>query len=258
LAAAPYDPKRRAPGVLANQIAASLALEACAKQSDDSGAGASLGYQHGRALVASEKFSEARRDFEDAIAHGYPAARIDLARLLSNPGGGMLDLPRAIALDEQSWHEGMSVAASDLGALYEHGVDSGIAGNTTVLPVNEAEAWIWYQRAADAGEPNALARFASRQDLAAASEQSPTKKRALQLEAFKFYAAAAERARLEGWPDGAWEIWRHRRATFARLLEREGMIDETAAAYRDVVKRNTAPKTVWDRLSLTGPVAVSQ
>ena len=258
LAAAPYDPKRRASGVLANQIAASLALEACAKPNDDSGANARLGYQHGRALMASDKYSEARRDFEDAIARGYFAARIDLARLLSNPAGAMLDLPRAISLDEQSWHDGMSVAAFDLGVLYEHGVNAGNAGTTAVLPVNEAEAWIWYQRAADAGEPNALARFASRQDLAAASEKSPTKKQALQLEAFKFYAAAAERARLEGWPDAAWETWRHRRATLARLLERGGMIGETAAAYGEVVNRNAAPVTVWDRLSLTRPAAVSQ
>jgi TPR repeat protein len=110
------------------------------------------------------------------------------------------------------------------------------------LPVNEAQAWIWYRRAAEAGEPNALARFGSRQDLAAASEENPTKKQALQLEAFKFYAAAAERARLEDWPDGAWEVWRHRRATLARLLERAGMIDETAAAYVDVVKTISAAK----------------
>jgi len=252
LAAAPYDPKRRAPGVLAHQIAVSLALEACAKQNDDSGARATLAYQHGRALLASDKFPDARRDFEDAIARGHFAARIDLARLLSNPGSGMLDLPRAISLDEQSWRDGMSVAAFDLGALYEHGVNSGVAGTTAVLLVNEAEAWIWYQRAADAGEPDALARFASRQDLAAASEESPTKKQALQLEAFKFYAAAAERARLEDWPDGAWEVWRHRRATLARLLEREGKIGETAAVYGDVIKRNAAPISVWDRLPLIG------
>jgi WD40 repeat protein/serine/threonine protein kinase len=248
LAAAPYDPKRRAPGVVANQLGASLALEACAKQNDDSGARASLVYQHGRALMASDKFPDARRDFEDAIALGYRAARIDLARLLSNPASGILDLPRAILLDEQSWHDGMSVAAFDLGTLYEHGVSSGDAGTPAPLPMNETEAWIWYQRAADAGEPNALARFAARQDLAAAYEESPPKKTALQLKAFKFYAAAAERARLEDWPDSAWEVWRHRRATLARLLEREGMIGETAAAYSDVM-RNAAPTTVWDRLS---------
>ena len=251
LAAAPYDPKRRARGVMADELGASLALEACAEQ-NDSGTRAGRVYQHGRALVASGKYSDARRDFEDATARGYLAARIDLARLLSNPTSGMLDLPRAISLDEQSWRDGMGVAAFDLGTLYEHGVNSGAAGTAAQLPMNEAQAWIWYQRAAEAGEPNALARLALRQDLAAAFEKGSTKKKALQLEAFKLYAAAAERARLEDWPDGAWIVWRYRRATLARLLEREGMIGETAAAYGDVVKGNAAPITVWDRLRLTG------
>ena len=45
------------------------------------------------------------------------------------------------------------------------------------------------------------------------------------------YAAAADRARYEDWPDDAWKHWRYRRATLARLLAREGMMQQVADAY---------------------------
>ena len=87
-----------------------------------------------------------------------------------------------------------------------------------------AQAWAWYQKGADAGEPTALARFGERDEQNALSEQDPLKAHALLLRAFRFYAAAAERAHDEDWPDEAWRSWRYRRATLARLLAREGMM----------------------------------
>jgi WD40 repeat protein/serine/threonine protein kinase len=244
LAAAPYDPQRRAVGVTVDGLEASLALEACANRAKGSDDQARMVYQHGRALMAAQKFSDARRDFESAIGRGVGAARVDLARLLSDPAAGMLDVPKAIALEQQAWHDGLTVAAYDLGVLYEHGVS---AAAQPVLPVNETQAWIWYQRAADAGEPDALARFAERQQAAAASEQDAKKSKSLQLEAFKYYADAADRARREDWPEDAWIDWRYRRASLARLLERQGMIRETAAAYEEVVKKNIALASMWER-----------
>jgi TPR repeat protein len=47
-----------------------------------------------------------------------------------------------------------------LGGLYERGVPR----------PDSARAWLWYQRAADSGEPNALARLAAREDDAAIAE----------------------------------------------------------------------------------------
>jgi energy-coupling factor transporter ATP-binding protein EcfA2 len=44
-------------------------------------------------------------------------------------------------------------------------------------------------------------------------------------------AAAAEHAHDEDWPDEAWRNWRYRRATLARLLAREGMMQQVAEAY---------------------------
>ena len=61
-----------------------------------------------------------------------------------------------------------------------------------------------------------------------------SKAHALLLRAFRFYAAAAERAHDEDWPDEAWRGWRYRRATLARLLAREGMMTQVADAYTSV------------------------
>jgi len=59
------------------------------------------------------------------------------------------------------------------------------------------------------------------------------------LEAFRYYAAAANRAQSEDWPDDAWRNWRYRRASLARLLGRMGMMQEVADAYQEVRGRYT-------------------
>jgi hypothetical protein len=59
------------------------------------------------------------------------------------------------------------------------------------------------------------------------------------LAAFRYFAEAAERARLEGWPDDAWKSWRYRRATLARLLAREGMMRQVVDAYAAARSRST-------------------
>jgi TPR repeat protein len=112
--------------------------------------------------MANGKFSAAGSDFEKAVARGYRAARVDLGLLLSRPSAEMLDVGRAISLYEQAWTDGVTIAAFELGKLYEHGVIRSDKNNEYVLAPNGARAWLWYQKASDAGEPNALARFAAR------------------------------------------------------------------------------------------------
>jgi hypothetical protein len=79
-----------------------------------------------------------------------------------------------------------------------------------------------------------LARFAAREESAALAAEDAEKKRAHWISAFKYYAAATERARREDWPDGVWRNWRYRRATLARLLAHEGMMQQVADAYSAV------------------------
>jgi WD40 repeat protein/TPR repeat protein len=249
-AAAPYDPDRRAAGVMLEQIVSDIALVACANDGSRSDNQARATYQHGRVLMASGNFPEARREFEAALAHGYRSARIDLAMLLSQPSAAMLDVPRAIGLYQQAWQNGVAIAAFELGQLYENGVNRPGSNTEYVLAPDSAQAWSWYQSAAGAAEPNALARFAERDDGAALSTEEPAKRTTFWLGSFKYYAAAAERARIEDWPDDAWRNWRYRRATLARLLGREGMEGEVADAYEGALTKYAPPQsTLWSRLT---------
>jgi hypothetical protein len=83
-------------------------------------------------------------------------------------------------------------------------------------------------------------------------EENAAKKNSYWLESFKYYAAAVDRARSEDWPDDAWRDWRYRRASLARLLAREGMMQEIADAYEDVRTRYSPRPTLWQRLTSSG------
>jgi hypothetical protein len=246
-AAAPYDPDRRAPGVMLEALAADVAMRACADQRNGAALPARAIYLRGRAQMANGNFTEARRDFESAIANGVRSARVDLGMLLSRPSAGLLDLPTAISLFERAWNDGVAIAASELGKLYEHGASRPGENEEYLMAPDNARAWSWYQKAAGADEPSALARFAESDDAAASSEVDPAKKSAMRLEAFKYYASATERARIEDWPDEAWRNWRYRQATLARLLASEGMMRQVADAYSEVREhRPLYAATLWE------------
>jgi hypothetical protein len=61
------------------------------------------------------------------------------------------------------------------------------------------------------------------------------------LGAFRYYAAAAERARIEDWPEEVSKKWRYYRASLARVLARRGMMEEVADAY-DAVRNHKAQR----------------
>jgi eukaryotic-like serine/threonine-protein kinase len=236
-AAAPYDPDRLGRGTRSDQIVVDVAIAACGdelKRHPDDGR---LLYQQARAQSAAGRFREARRDLETAMQLGYRAARVDLGVLLSTPAAEMLDQARAVSLLDRAWRDGVAMAAFELGRLYERGVPQ----------VDLARAWLWYQRARDSGEPNALARFAAREDDTAIAETDAEKRLADDLKAFEYYAAASERARIEDWPDDAWSVWRYRRASLARLLASEGLMRDVANRYADVRKRYAPGSAKWKR-----------
>jgi TPR repeat protein len=143
----------------------------------------------------------------------------------------------------------VSIAAFKLGSLYEHGVKRD-DNQSVLLAPDESRAWTWYQEAADAGEPNALARFAERAEAASFSATDAGNRDAGLLEAFSYYAAAANRAQSEDWPDGAWRNWRYRRASLARLLARAGKMPEVAKRYSKILEQYAPPRpTLWSRLT---------
>jgi hypothetical protein len=79
---------------------------------------------------------------------------------------------------------------------------------------------------------------------AAFTNEDTAAKNQLLLEAFKYYAAASERAGIEDWPDDTWRNWRYRRASLARVLARKGMMQEVADAYETVRERYARPSSL--------------
>jgi WD40 repeat protein len=85
------------------------------------------------------------------------------------------------------------------------------------------------------GDPAGWAQNAGRDETNAVAQADARGRNALLLQAFIGYAEAAERARREHWPDETWRYWRHRRASLARVLAQEGMMQQVADAYKTVL-----------------------
>jgi WD40 repeat protein len=248
-AASPYDPDRLAPGVFQLDIVADIAMRACVSELARDTSSPRLRYQVGRALLAAGDARRAAENLSRAIALGSRAAQIDLANLKRDPSRPRLfDPESAAALYVRAWQGGVSIAAFDLGKLYEDGVPR-VGSSGYVLAPDAARAWSWYQKGADSGEPNALARFGEKEDLAALSASNIVERNSRLLRAFRYYASASERARLEDWPDSAWREWRYRRASLARLLADDGMIEEVAQQYDSVLEQYAPHPTIWQRVA---------
>ena len=236
-AAAPYDPDRRAPGVMLAQIVGDLAVAACRNEPSGSAERARWAYQLGRALMAGGNIREARRHFELAVKRNYRSAQVDLGNLLSQPLNQMLDLGRAMSLYEHAWKDGVAIGAFALAQLYEYGVTQANGPAKTLLAPDEARALTWYHMAAERGQPDALARLAERNANIAYSQTDRAKRNTYLLESLEYYAAAAENARQEDWGDGAWQNWRYHRASLARLLARDQLMQEVADVFERVRTR---------------------
>jgi WD40 repeat protein len=240
-AAAVYDPDRLAPGVLREAIDVETANAACSAEAAKPEHAVRSDYQKGRVLFAKGDANGASGQFEIAVAKGYRVARVDLADLLVSAFAKRPDPVRAASLYEQAWHDGVSIAGFDLGHLYEYGLQA--TETSGAFRPDASRAWQWYQKGADAGEAYALARFAERNENDALTMVDPSKRNAQLLQAFTLYAAAAERAHDEDWPDDAWRHWRYRRASLARLLALEGMMQQVADAYGTVLDQASTRPT---------------
>jgi eukaryotic-like serine/threonine-protein kinase len=239
-AAASYDPARAAPGLSLEEMAVDVALSACGAETHVRNHAARFDYEMGRALVAKGDLQGARHWFELAVNAGYSAAQIDLADLSTSRAFPGLDPGEALTLYTRAWQQGVPIAAFRLGALYERGAQP-LAGGDTIIRANESKAWEWYRKGADAAEPNSLARFAARDETAALGTADASARRGLLLKAFSSYAAAAMIAYRENWPDSAWKHWRYRRASLARILAADGMMQPVADAFAQTQLRVLGP-----------------
>jgi WD40 repeat protein/serine/threonine protein kinase len=223
-AAAPDDPDRAAAGVFLEGIDIERAAAACSLERERQPHAPRVHYQVGRVLLAQHKPEDAQRELEIAASGAYRIAQVDLANLLQKSGAGASNASTAISdrarsLYEKAWREGVIIAAFELGQLYEQ-------------DANDAEAMAWYQRGAEAGDPYSLAQLARRQERSAIHATEAAARDQQLLHAFSLYAAAAERARLQAWPEEALQDWRYRRASLARVLAEDGLMKQVAESYR--------------------------
>jgi WD40 repeat protein/serine/threonine protein kinase len=232
-AAAYYDPDRVARGGSLEQIALAAAYAACNADIEKREHVVRSDYQMGRTLFAQGDLQGARREFEIAVARDYRAARIDLADLLMKASTEDLELDRALSLYEKAWAQAVPIAAFKLGRFYELRSPATAEGAVA----RDSKAWRWYRLGAEAGEPNALARFAEREESDGLGLTDPSDRNARLLKAFTFYAAAVARARAENFPADVWQHWRYRRASLARVLAKEGLMQEVATAYSATLAR---------------------
>jgi WD40 repeat protein len=230
-AAAVYDPDRLTPGVVLGNITVDIANSTCSAETSQPQHAARSEYQMGRALLAKKDLNGARQQFESAAAKGYRAAGIDLADLL--------DADHAVPLYKKAWQDAVLIAAFKLGHLYEYGMQGGENSASAGFRPDSVQAWAWYGQGRDAGEPNALARFAEREESTALAATDASARNRQLLQAFRFYAAAAERAYEENWPEDAWKHWRYRRATLARILAQQGMMQAVAEVYAAMLDKHS-------------------
>ena len=174
-------------------------------------------------MLAKGDHAGAQRQLQIAVARGYRAARVDLADVMLKDADGIAR--EAQFLYEQAWRDGVSIAAFKLGNSYEVELHAAAGAANSY----SAKARQWYERGAAVGEPNALGRLGRSAEQDALAETDRLKSNNFLLQALSYYAEAAERARVEGWPDETWRGWRRRRASLARVLAAEGMMQQAAA-----------------------------
>ena len=190
LAGAPYDPERRAAGVAAARSIPKPAIAACAPCTAPSNPHVRH-YEYGRALAAANQAPAARAELERAIARGYHAAGIDLAQLLMQPPAAATDITRAIALLEHAWSQGATVAAFEL----EVSTSTRQGAQRPTRPGLELVS-----TRCRGGRAQCAGALWPREQQAGQTARDPLERRRHQLEAFRFYASAAERARREAGP----------------------------------------------------------
>jgi len=155
LAAGPDDPRRQADPVEIERMDAAAAVAACEAAVERDPENARLHYQHGRALLAAGRETEARKAWRRAILFDYEAAYFDLAQLYLTTEGYLRSERRyeIIHFLTQAAMGGHGGAAAALGRLYE-------GEEYLISPIDAKEAVPWYALATVLGNGSAARRLA--------------------------------------------------------------------------------------------------
>jgi TPR repeat protein len=145
-AAHPYDPAKKADGVVFAKIDAGRALMSCASAFSQHSGSDRFKYQYGRALLAADRPIEAMIFLKTAADGGYAAAQLSIATILYNEDALDDEKLEAIRLFHKAAEQGHPVAQLRLAAFYLRGE----AGEP-----DPDRALDYARRAADAGLPAA-------------------------------------------------------------------------------------------------------
>ena len=141
LAAHPFDPQRKAPGV--SRINANMAIPACETAVSQYPNNARLNYQLGRAYYSTGgNIRGAFEQFTEAAERGYAAAQNALGVLYHQGQGVPRDDARAVVWYRKAAEQGFARAQFALGNMYEIGM--GVRRDYT-------EAAGWYGKAGEQG-----------------------------------------------------------------------------------------------------------
>ena len=151
LAGDPFDPRKRAPGVLFDAIDAEKAVPACRAAVEAAPDEPRFRYQLGRALNRGGKREEAAALIRAAAEEGYPAAQNDLGHLYENGRGVAKDEAEALRLYRLAAESGHALAFSNVGRFYWAGIAVG---------ADRAQARQWFERGAGQGDPFSHSRLA--------------------------------------------------------------------------------------------------
>jgi len=237
-ASAVYDPDRVTAGNSLAPLSVEMAKAACSKEVANVNHSARIDFEMGRTLLADGDMQGARREFEIAMDRGYAAARIDLADMLLGRSESLRDTKLGVSLLERAWADHVAIAADKLGSFYEYGVTVPERVASAKATQDDARVMQWYQRGAAADEPYALAHLAERAEFHSLNQSDATERNSDLLRAFQLYARAVKVAQSQGWPSEAWQHWRYRRASLARLLANDGLMQRVATAYAAILREN--------------------
>jgi WD40 repeat protein len=204
LAGDPFDPHKRAPGVLLDAIDADRAVPACRAAVEAAPDEPRPRYQLGRALYHADQREAAAALIRTAAEKGYPAAQNDLGFRYETGSGLAKDEAEALRLYRQAAEGGYAPAFSNVGRFYWGGIGIG---------VDRAEAVRWFERGADQGDPFSHRRLAQ---LYQTGDELPR-----DLEKALFHRAIAVRLFEAAGDEPAAACARVRRGSLARALPPE-------------------------------------
>ena len=146
LAASPFDPQRKSPGISYDQLDADAAINACAEAFKLMPDVPRIQFQYARTLQKSGQYLKAVKLYRELADQGHTLAQNNLGAMYYNGMGVSQSDVEAVKWYRKAAEQGYARAQDDLGSMYYAGRG---------VPQSDAEAVKWYRKAAEQAYANA-------------------------------------------------------------------------------------------------------